>query len=251
MKKDPAFLFYSRDFYEGVALMNFEDRGKYITILCVMHQKGRLSEESIRFLVGSVSVSLEAKFSKDEGGLWYNERLEYELDVRRSFVDSRIENGKLGGRPKASAEPSGLPNGNPIAKPSAEPNGKPTNNLIANANDNRIKEGLETIKESFDKFWDLYEKKIGKPKTLNEWKKLSDEERLLALKYTPAYKLSKEKQYRKDPERFLRNKCWNDELISFQSVTKKEGNGYATNPQEYIHAQPLPKPEGWKPKIAG
>jgi len=37
--KDPAYLFYSQDFYTGVATMNFEDRGKYISILCLMHQQ--------------------------------------------------------------------------------------------------------------------------------------------------------------------------------------------------------------------
>lgn len=221
MAKDPAFLFYSRDFYEGVALMNFEDRGKYITILCVMHQKGRLSEESISFLVGSISVILKDKFKVDDNGFWYNERLEYELDLRKSFVDSRIENGKLGGRPKANDKPNGIANGvaNGVAngEPNDIPNGKAKNNLPANANGNRIKEGLETIKDSFETFWNLYEKKIGKPKSFTEWQKLTPMERNAALKYIPAYKLNKEKQFRKDPERFLRHKCWNDELVSPES----------------------------------
>jgi hypothetical protein len=51
MAKDPAFLFYSQDFIVGVQTMPFEDRGKYITILCQMHQQGRLDEETIRTLV--------------------------------------------------------------------------------------------------------------------------------------------------------------------------------------------------------
>ena len=78
MAKDPAFLFYSQDFIVGVQTMPFEDRGKYITILAQMHQQGRLSEETIRFLVGSVSDMLRLKFKVDEKGLWYNERLESE-----------------------------------------------------------------------------------------------------------------------------------------------------------------------------
>lgn len=122
MAKDPAFLFYSKDFYTGVATMSFEDRGKYISILCLMHQQGRMDEETIRFLVGSVSVTLKSKFEVDENGLWFNVKLESEIEKRIKFTESRRSNGIKGGRPK----PSGYP--------SAEPSGKPTDNLAVNAN---------------------------------------------------------------------------------------------------------------------
>ncbi len=98
MAKDPAFLFYSSDFLTGTAFMNFEDKGKYITILCQMHQHGRLNEESICFLVGSVSVNLKAKFRIDGGGFWYNERLELETEKRNKYTESRRNNGLMGGR---------------------------------------------------------------------------------------------------------------------------------------------------------
>lgn len=142
MAKDPAFLFYTKDFYEGVSTLNFEDRGKYITLLCVMHQQGRIDEETIRFLVGSVSVKLKSKFSVDDNGLWFNERLENEIEKRNNFVDSRRENGKMGGRPKANAEP--------LAKPNGKPTGKPTHNLPANANGNTIEYNL---KSAFDEVY--------------------------------------------------------------------------------------------------
>lgn len=100
MSKDPAFLFYSQDFYTGVATLNWEERGKFISILCLMHQKGRLSEETIRFLVGSISDNLKCKFSIDEKGLWYNKRLEEETVKRNKFTESRRINGLSGGRPK-------------------------------------------------------------------------------------------------------------------------------------------------------
>lgn len=66
----------------------------------MQHQKGHLSEETIRFLVGSVSVMLKSKFLQDENGLWYNERLEKEISARVNFVNSRRTNGLKGGRPK-------------------------------------------------------------------------------------------------------------------------------------------------------
>lgn len=124
MAKDPAFLFYPGDFIVGTYAMSFEDRGKYITILSMMHQQGRMNEETIRFIVGSISVNLKSKFSIDEKGLWFNKRLEEEIEKRQKFTDSRRINGSKGGRPK-------------YKKPSGLPNGKPKNNLSENENINR------------------------------------------------------------------------------------------------------------------
>ena len=107
MAKDPAYLFYSSDFLTGTMTMTLEDRGKYITILCLMHQQGRLDEETIRLLVGSVSVNLKRKFQQDENGLFYNARLEEEIFKRNKFTESRRNNGLQGGRPKETIKPKG------------------------------------------------------------------------------------------------------------------------------------------------
>lgn len=132
MAKDPAFLFYSQDFFTGTSTMNFEDKGKYIHILCIMHQQGRLSEETIRLLVGSISVSLKSKFSVDEKGLWFNIRLEEEIEKRQFFTNSRKSNGLKGGRPK-----------------NKKPNGKPTGNLMEDVNENDNEDVLENEIEKF------------------------------------------------------------------------------------------------------
>ena len=66
----------------------------------------------------------------------------------------------------------------------------------------------------FENFWDAYDKKVGKPKCEKLWHKLSMNERVACLNYIPLYKQAQpDKQYRKNPETFLRNKSWNDELI--------------------------------------
>lgn len=114
--KDPAFLFYPSDFLTGTMAMPFEERGRYITLLCFQHQSGRMSEETIRFLVGSFSDMLRLKFSVDENGLFYNERLEEEINKRSNFLESRRNNGRLGGRPKNEEKPLGKPNGKPKKK---------------------------------------------------------------------------------------------------------------------------------------
>jgi hypothetical protein len=66
----------------------------------------------------------------------------------------------------------------------------------------------------FDFFWNAYEKKVGRPKCEKLWAKLTLAEKKACLDYIPLYKQAQpDKQYRKNPETFLRNKSWNDEII--------------------------------------
>lgn len=115
MAKDPAVLFYTSDFLTGVADLTMEERGQYITILCLQHQKGHLSEKTIRLTVGSISVDVMSKLRQDENGLFFSERMDQEIENRIKFLESRRNNGKLGGRPK-SEKPLGKPLGYPLAK---------------------------------------------------------------------------------------------------------------------------------------
>ncbi len=138
--KDPAYLFYSSDFLTGCASLTMEERGQYITLLCLEHQLGRLSEKTIRLSVGSVSVDVLAKFKQDENGLLYNERLEIEIEKRSNFINTRRTNGLKGGRPKAeNKKPNGLANG--------KPNAKANEKLIENEN---VIEIINSIKDLFD-----------------------------------------------------------------------------------------------------
>ena len=68
--------------------------------------------------------------------------------------------------------------------------------------------------KSFETWWKLYDKKRGKEKCLKKWQKMTPAERELCIKNTPAYVQSTpDKQYRKDPQTFLNNKSWEDEII--------------------------------------
>lgn len=68
---------------------------------------------------------------------------------------------------------------------------------------------------SFEEFWNLYDKKTGEKKKLaKKWLALTDEEREAIMNYIPKYiACQPDKQFRKNPETFLNNKSWNDELI--------------------------------------
>lgn len=81
---------------------------------------------------------------------------------------------------------------------------------------------------SFDRFWNDYEKKVGKQNTLKEWKKLNDSERQKAIDQIPSYKAYQpDVRFRKDPERYLKQKLFNDEFKITKAANQKL-NGNAT-----------------------
>ena len=94
MSKDPAFLFYSSDFLTGTLLMSMEQKGKFITLLCIQHQKGHMSERDMLQICGTYDEDIFDKFQKDSDGKFFNVRLEQEVDKRKSYSESRRNNRK-------------------------------------------------------------------------------------------------------------------------------------------------------------
>ena len=77
---------------------------------------------------------------------------------------------------------------------------------------------------TFQDFYDTYDKKRGRPNAEKYWKKLTQAEKEACMAAVPAYlKSTPDKKYRKDPERYLRHKCWEDEVIG----TNEKGAGQA------------------------
>lgn len=67
---------------------------------------------------------------------------------------------------------------------------------------------------SFETFWNLYDKKIGLPKSRAKWEKLSLKDQQAIIDYIPKYKIAQpDKKFRKNPETFFNNRSWEDELI--------------------------------------
>ena len=151
MAKDPAFLFYSSDFLNGVSDLTMEERGQYITLLCLQHQKGELSEKTIRLCLGSVSVDVLSKFKKNEAGNFFNERLVLEIEKRKSFTESRRNNGTKGGRPKKLTDE---------IKTDRLKLGLAKKNLMEDVNENeaenvKVNENVK-IPENLKSIWDLW-----------------------------------------------------------------------------------------------
>lgn len=77
---------------------------------------------------------------------------------------------------------------------------------------------------SFEDFWNLYDKKTSRPKCEKLWKKVDHPARekimLHLTSYIPA---TPDKKFRKNPDTYLRNESWNDEVIPINalvSITK-------------------------------
>lgn len=86
-------------------------------------------------------------------------------------------------------------------------------NTIEDYNENDISKE-EEYEFLFNQFWDIYDKKTGKEKSLKEWNKLKESEIETIFKHVEEYvKSTPEKQYRKNPHSYLYNKTFNDEII--------------------------------------
>ena len=86
---------------------------------------------------------------------------------------------------------------------------KDNNTLINNTTINKL------INISFEDWWILYDKKVGNKNMLSKkWDRLTNEERELAMNHTKEYKKhNTDKQFRKNPESYLNQKSFNDEII--------------------------------------
>ena len=93
MAKDPAVLFYTSDFISGTLTMTDEQRGQYIMLLCLQHQKGYLTEKDMLNICKTYDQDVWDKFRKI-GDRYYNERMKYETEKRRLYSESRSKNRK-------------------------------------------------------------------------------------------------------------------------------------------------------------
>lgn len=91
MAKDPAVLFYTSDFLSGTYTMSDEQVGKYIRLLCLQHQKGRLSEKDMLNICKTYDVEIWSKFRKEKNE-FFNQKMEDETNRRRKYSESRSKN---------------------------------------------------------------------------------------------------------------------------------------------------------------
>ena len=100
--KDPAFLFYSTDFYEGTRTMLPEERACFLDLMIYQHQRGYIPNDIKRVLLycngideATLKATLEAKFKLTYKG-WINERLQMVIEEREAYSEKQSINGIVG-----------------------------------------------------------------------------------------------------------------------------------------------------------
>lgn len=215
MAKDPAFLFYPNDYIGGTMGMTFEEKGAYVDLLMLQFNRGHMTDRMARQVVGQIWDTIKDKFQVDDGGRYFNARLQEEKEKRQNFTHSRRNNLSGNNQHSKKDQPdeghttSRMENGN-----------EDENN---NVNQIDLVSVIGKLENSFNVFWNAYDKKRGLDWARDVWfgkiklktgKLLSDKDRRDILKHVPKYVASTpNKQKRKDPKSYLNNRAWLDEII--------------------------------------
>jgi hypothetical protein len=205
MSKDPAVLFYTSDFLSGTFTMTNEQVGMYIRLLCLQHQKGKLTEKDMLSICKAYDADIWCKF-KIEDGLFYNERMYSETIRRQKFTESRRNNAKS-------------PKNDSTSKAYAKHMETETENETITIN--RTKTKTEILDQKFEDWWLWYDYKISKEKAKKSWNKLNEKEKDIALQSVQAYvESTPDKSFRKHPTTYLNQKSFNDEIINRNTTSQ-------------------------------
>lgn len=93
MAKDPALLFYPKDFLSRVLLLKDEDVGKYIRIICLQFINGHLSEKTVNRVCNKFSPVWKF-LVKDSEGLYYDPDIDETIQKRNAYCESRRKNAE-------------------------------------------------------------------------------------------------------------------------------------------------------------
>lgn len=228
MSKDPAVLFYTSDFLSGTFTMSNEQVGKYIRLLCLQHQKGKLTEKDMLSICKAYDDEIWCKFIKEDG-LYFNERMYNETVRRQKFSESRRNNAKSVKNDSTS-------------KAYAQHMETETETITETIN--RTKTKTEILDAKFEDWWLWYDYKISKDKAKKSWNKLNEREKDLALQTVQAYvESTPDKSFRKHPTTYLNQKSFNDEII-----TRNNNNATRIAPKvtdEQLHEAFIKRNSGW------
>lgn len=103
------------------------------------------------------------------------------------------------------------------------------NVTVTKQNKNKSKNNIYTQNcvNEFNKFWDLYDKKVGKKDCLKKWNKLNDTDKEKIFETLPEYiKATPDKKYRKNPLTYLNGECWEDEEIISNNGRNPENSSH-------------------------
>lgn len=241
-KGDFAILFFVKDWLTSTASMSADCRGWYINLLCHNHDKGELPNDIEQLaILASVKFSdyerftkgfekeLRSKFIATEDNTLTNPKLEEIMQTRQRFTEKRTASGKMGVLVKTAKMLTDNSDEIEYLKSQFEEAEeylsdreklkqvlKQMLKLYRNRDKNKEEDinGVESF--PFEMFWNLYDKKVGKmDKIEKKWYALSKSDQKSIMLHIPQYKSAQpDKKFRKNPETYLNNRSWEDEIIS-------------------------------------
>jgi hypothetical protein len=237
MSKAPAFQFYANDFMDATCSWEANAVGLYIRCLCKQWTHGGLPND-LKVLARMIHCDrselegvwdvLQTKLPEGADGLLRNSRLEEIRERQNEISLKRSEAGRSGVLAKAIASANG--------------NAKTKQRKV------KVKEKVKEKKEgevenaemmpwpTFDDFWTAYERKGNRKATEQEWAKIDQKEREAIMDHVPYYNSSKpDKQFRKDGERYLRGRVWEDEIVIPTNIAAKSQTKNLSN-DEYAQS---------------
>lgn len=101
-----------------------------------------------------------------------------------------------------------------------------------NINNKELNNGvIKARDEEFEKFWNLYDRKVGREQCIRMWGRLTKKDKEEILTKLPAYiQSTPDKQFRMHPATYINpaNKRWQDEIISRHEQPNSDRRGLAT-----------------------
>lgn len=221
-KELPYFKFEAAKWITGKITLEDDSVQGLFTNICAQYwfKTGKLTLSEIkRRLFKSKPDDFEAlingQFLKIENDEISIDFLDEQLEERLSISDKNAQNGRLGGRPK-------------LKKPTALLKISDTKAKKSNIEEKRREEKREiqlpdSFYPSFNDFWNLYGKKVGRPKSERKWISLDQSEKEKVMLHVPGYvKSTPDIKYRKDPTTYLNNESWNDQIITSTKSAVRE-----------------------------
>lgn len=92
MTRGHAFKFYPEVFLEQVKSLGYEDRGKYITLLCFMRRHGKMREVEIKAIVSEFPGIVFDSFKMGARGYW---RIKGPKDQDEDIAEATIQQEEL------------------------------------------------------------------------------------------------------------------------------------------------------------
>jgi uncharacterized protein YdaU (DUF1376 family) len=109
----PAFQFYADDFLAGTMTMTNEERGAYITLLCLQWSKGFVTELDIQRICLGMPTHCQgicqSKFQLGDDGHYRNKRLEKERTKQKERSEKQRDIANLRWKNHANALPEDMP----------------------------------------------------------------------------------------------------------------------------------------------